>query len=70
MFENINDFVNLAWILILISLFIPALQKRLLAARRLSTIQSIEKKRQSRVITMIHRQETMSFFFIFYGFLC
>ncbi len=61
MFENINDFLNLAWILILLSLFIPSMQKRLLAARRLSTIQSIEKKRQSRVITMIHRQETMSF---------
>jgi hypothetical protein len=29
-------------------------------AKRLSTMRNIEKKRSSRVITMIHRQETMS----------
>lgn len=30
------------------------------AARRLMAIRTIEGKRKSRVITMIHRQETMS----------
>lgn len=58
---NISDLLNVVWILILISVFIPVIQKRFLAARRFSVMQSMEKLRQSRVITMIHRQETMSF---------
>ncbi|HEY9206519.1 MAG TPA: hypothetical protein VIO58_11430 [Candidatus Methanoperedens sp.] len=57
---NISDILNIVWILLLISFFIPVMQKRLLAAKRFSTIQSMERKRASRVITMIHRQETMS----------
>jgi ClpP class serine protease len=36
------------------------LQKRLLQGMRISAIRSLEAKRRSRVITMIHRQETMS----------
>lgn len=61
MFENINDYLNVLWILILLSFFIPVVQKRMLASRRISTIQDMERKRKSRVITMIHRQEVMSF---------
>src|SRR5215212_2603586 len=38
----------------------PLVQKRLQAMQRLSTIRKIEKLRGSRVITLIHRQETMS----------
>jgi len=56
-----GDFMNIIWILIMIQIFIPLLQKRILMARRLATMRNIEKKRGSRVITMIHRQETMSF---------
>lgn len=56
---------NILGILILISLFImllfPYLQRRSVLIRRLSTMKDIEKKRNSRLITMIHRQETMSF---------
>ena len=55
-----GDFMNIIWILILIQIFIPLIQKRILMYKRLKTMQSIEKKRQSRVITMIHRQETMN----------
>lgn len=55
-----GNFMNIIWILILIQIFIPLLQKRILTYKRLKTMQSIEKKRQSRVITMIHRQETMN----------
>lgn len=58
---NISDILNIIWILLLLQFFLPLLQKRMLSSRRLSTIQSLEKQRQSRVITMIHRQETMSF---------
>ncbi len=58
---NISDLLNIVWILLLLQFFLPFLQKRMLTARRLSTIKSLERSRQSRVITMIHRQETMSF---------
>jgi ClpP class serine protease len=58
---SISDLLNIVWILLLLQFFLPFLQKRMLTSRRLSTIQSLEKNRQSRVITMIHRQETMSF---------
>lgn len=55
-----NDLLSILWIIILIQAFVPFFQKRLLEAKRQAAIRSIEKKRNSRVITMIHRQETMS----------
>ena len=58
---SISDLLNIVWILLLLQFFLPFLQKRMLTSRRFSTIQNMEKSRQSRVITMIHRQETMSF---------
>ncbi|VVB94947.1 Serine dehydrogenase proteinase [uncultured archaeon] len=58
---NISDLLNVVWILILLSFFIPFMQRRILTGQRMATIRVMEKKRQSRVITMIHRQETMSF---------
>ncbi len=59
---TISDYLNILWILIVLSLFIPVLQRRMLASQRISKIQDMERKRKSRVITMIHRQEVMSFF--------
>jgi ClpP class serine protease len=56
----VNDVLDLLWILILIQIFVPYLQNRLLVARRLSVIRRIEREHRSRVITMIHRQETLS----------
>lgn len=58
--ELFSNIFNVVWVLLLLSFFIPYFQQRLLMARRLSIIRNLEKKRQSRVITMIHRQETMS----------
>ena len=55
------NITSLLWILILFSFLVPVMQRRLLQARRLQAIRTLEKKRSSRVITMIHRQETMSF---------
>ena len=55
-----SDILNIIWIILLIQIFIPLFQKRFLAAKRLGIMRNIEKKRQSRVITTIHRQETMS----------
>ncbi len=55
-----GDIVNIIWILVLLQVFIPLIQQRMQAARRLTAIRAIETRRKSRVITMIHRQETMS----------
>ncbi|MCL6552332.1 MAG: ATP-dependent Clp protease proteolytic subunit [Firmicutes bacterium] len=55
-----SDLLNLIWILVLLQIFIPLLQQRMQAGRRLLAIRAIETRRRSRVITMIHRQETMS----------
>lgn len=52
---------DILWILFLFSIFIPLIQKRMLHLRRQVAMRSIEGKRRSRVISMIHRQETMSF---------
>ncbi len=52
---------DILWILFLFSFFIPLVQKRMLLMRRQMAMKEIEGKRNSRVISMIHRQETMSF---------
>jgi len=48
-------------IFLVISSLQPALQKRVTEARRLSAIRSLEQKRGTRVILLIHRQESISF---------
>lgn len=55
-----GDIVNVIWILVLLQIFIPLIQQRVQAGRRLVAIRALEVRRKSRVITMIHRQETMS----------
>lgn len=60
---NINiNITDILWILVFISFFIPVVQKRMLLLKRQTIMRSIETKRNSRVISMIHRQEVMSFF--------
>jgi len=55
------DLGSLLWIFVLFQLFVPVIQKQWLVSRRQLAIRAIERARGSRVITMIHRQETMSF---------
>jgi ClpP class serine protease len=55
-----GETLNILWMLILLQLFVPLLWKRLQAARRLSLIRRLEQHRHTRVITLIHRQETMN----------
>ncbi|PMP83962.1 MAG: hypothetical protein C0175_00875 [Caldisericum exile] len=50
----------LFWIFIIISILSPALQQKNLELQRLDLIRRFEQKRKSRVILLIHRQETMS----------
>lgn len=52
---------NIFWLLIILQMFVPLFQKRMIQLRRQMAIRALEAKRHSRVITMIHRQETMSF---------
>src|SRR6201988_4034926 len=56
------DFSTLIWIFIALMALQPLLMGRWFAFNRLKAIQSIEKARGSRVITMIHRQERRSLF--------
>ena len=55
------DISWLFWLFILGQFFIPLYRKQMLAARRDRAFHSFERKRGTRLITMIHRQETMSF---------
>src|SRR5574341_784026 len=56
-----SSITDIFWVLIIISFFIPLFQKRMLLLKRQMVMRSIETKRTSRVISMIHRQEVMSF---------
>jgi len=55
------DLNSIFFLFFIAQFFIPLLQKRMLELRRQAAIRAIEQSRHSRVITMIHRQETMSF---------
>ncbi|MDX2215214.1 MAG: hypothetical protein SFY66_18265 [Oculatellaceae cyanobacterium bins.114] len=56
---NFNLF-DLFWIFLLISSLQPAFQRRQIAARRIQALQDFERQRRSRVIFLIHRQESIS----------
>jgi ClpP class serine protease len=56
------SFFDIFWVFIIISSLQPIIQKRVVASRRLAAIRELEQKRQSRVILMIHRQESISLF--------
>ena len=52
---------ELLWIFFIISSLQPLLRQRWLEVQRLRAFRRIEEQRNSRVIGLIHRQETMSF---------
>jgi ClpP class serine protease len=52
--------LDLFWVFFIISSLLPAIQKRMLQAARLRLMRELEKERDSRVISLIHRQETMA----------
>ncbi|RUM89441.1 MAG: hypothetical protein DSZ25_00640 [Thermovibrio sp.] len=55
------SFFDLFWFLIILLSLWPLFQQKNLEWARLRLIREIEKKRKSRVITMIHRQERLAF---------
>ena len=54
------DLMQLLWLFFIVSALQPALQRKYLEAMRTRKIAQIERMRGSRVILMIHRQETMN----------
>lgn len=55
------SFTDFVWLYLLISILTPMLQRRWIDAQRLRMIRKIEQRRGSRVITLIHRQESFAF---------
>ncbi|MDA8097665.1 MAG: hypothetical protein M0028_08910, partial [Clostridia bacterium] len=56
------SFFEVFWILFILITLVPMFRQRNINAARLRLIREIEKKRGSRVITLIHRQELISLF--------
>ncbi|MDB5405196.1 MAG: hypothetical protein JWL84_108 [Rhodospirillales bacterium] len=53
--------VDIFWLFFMFSALQPVLRKRILEAMRMRKIAQLERKRGSRVILLVHRQESMSF---------
>ncbi|MBC7242512.1 MAG: ATP-dependent Clp protease proteolytic subunit [Anaerolineae bacterium] len=53
--------LDIFWIFLILASLQPVIHQRLLEAARLRRIHDLERKRKSRVITLIHRQETLAF---------
>jgi len=61
--DGVTDIVSiLFWVLLFYALINPHLQMRALRSARLDVIKRIERKYGWRLITLIHRQESISFF--------
>ncbi len=54
------DFLSLLWLFIIISSLQPVIRQKMLEMERLRMLERVERRRNSRVIAMIHRQETLS----------
>ncbi|MDK2896095.1 MAG: hypothetical protein PWP04_215 [Candidatus Atribacteria bacterium] len=54
-------FFDIILLIIIFTLYYPMLRQQMLNQQRIAAIRNLERKRRSRVIAMIHRQEAMSF---------
>lgn len=54
------DFFSILWIFLIISSLQPVVRQRMLEAARRRMLRTLEEKRGSRVIVLIHRQETLA----------
>ncbi|MDY6821240.1 MAG: ATP-dependent Clp protease proteolytic subunit [Deferribacterota bacterium] len=54
-------FFDLFWIFLILMAFQPLLRQKMLEVARQRLITSIQKERKSRVILLVHRQESMNF---------
>ena len=55
------SFGDLIWLFFIFSAIQPMLQQKMLEAMRVRKISQLERERKSRVILLVHRQETMRF---------
>src|SRR5258705_13116697 len=53
------SFTDLFWLFFMFSAIQPVLRQRMLDAMRMRKIAQLERKRNSRVVLLVHRQETM-----------
>jgi ClpP class serine protease len=51
--------IDIFWLFFLLSALQPVLRQRMLEAMRMRKIAKLERRRNSRVILLVHRQETM-----------
>ncbi len=58
---------QLFWMILILSFFIPFVRAQMERSHRFTLIRQLEIKRKSRVITLIHRQEAVSFFGLTFG---
>lgn len=59
--DTVSAIINwLFWLFIIFSILSPAIHQKNLELQRIDLIRRFEQKRKSRVILLIHRQETMS----------
>lgn len=56
------NFFQIIWLFFIISALSPAVKQARLEAARIRLIRDLERKRKSRVITLVHRQESISLF--------
>jgi ClpP class serine protease len=59
--------LDLLWLYFILTSLQPLIEQRILAARRRWALQALEKRNQSRAITLIHRRESFSFLGIPFG---
>ena len=59
--------LDFLWLYFILTSLQPLIEQRVLAARRRSALQALEKRNQSRAITLIHRRESFSFLGIPFG---
>jgi ClpP class serine protease len=55
------DYTSIIWIFLIFISLAPMVKQRVLDSERLRLMRRLEEKRGSRVIALIHRQESMSF---------
>lgn len=54
-------FTDLLWLYLIVATLLPVFQRRRLDMQRFQQLQLLETRRKSRLITLIHRQETIGF---------
>jgi ClpP class serine protease len=55
------EFFNLLWVVLIIASLVPIIRQRMIESSRVKQFRDLELKRGSRVIVLIHHEESMSF---------